>query len=95
MFVFIGFLVVVNTIVAGGRRPGACPSGREHVSSTCPILGTPISAESITFAVTQFLRYMAMATIGFPVAFCVAPNDFGVAFRAARRAREVRVRRST
>jgi len=40
-----------------------------------------MSAESISVAVTLFLRYLAMATIGFPVAFAIAPNDFGVAFR--------------
>ena len=77
---FIGFLVVVNTIIAGGAR-ARLPLADAHVIFHLPILGTPISAESISLAVTQFMRYMAMATIGFPVAFAVAPNDFGIAFR--------------
>jgi energy-coupling factor transport system permease protein len=46
-----------------------------------PLVGTPISAESAALAVTLLMRYLAMATIGFPVAFAIAPNDFGVAFR--------------
>jgi energy-coupling factor transport system permease protein len=40
-----------------------------------------MSAESLTLNATLFLRYITMATIGFPIAFAIAPNDFGVAFR--------------
>ena len=80
VFAFIGTLVVVNAILAGGST-AEVPLTEAHVLFTLPILGTPMSAESISLAVTLFLRYMAMATIGFPVAFCVAPNDFGIAFR--------------
>ena len=80
VFAFIGTLVVVNAIIAGGSTADV-PLPEAHVIFTLPILGTPMSAESISLAVTLFLRYMAMATIGFPVAFCVAPNDFGIAFR--------------
>ncbi|HEX2469420.1 MAG TPA: energy-coupling factor transporter transmembrane component T [Candidatus Limnocylindrales bacterium] len=80
VFVFIGTLVVVNAIFAGGAT-AEIPLEDAHVIFTMPILGTPMSAESISLAVTLFLRYLAMATIGFPVAFAVAPADFGVAFR--------------
>jgi energy-coupling factor transport system permease protein len=45
-----------------------------------PLLGTPISAESVSLAATQLMRYLAMATVGFPLAFAVAPSDFGVTF---------------
>ena len=80
VFVFIGFLVVVNTIFAGGEAQDISLE-EAHVLFALPLLGTPISAESITNGVTLFLRYLAMATIGFPVAFAIAPNDFGIAFR--------------
>jgi energy-coupling factor transport system permease protein len=80
VFLFIGFLVIVNTIVAGGDVQ-ALPVEQTHVFFHLPVLGTPISAESITLMVTLLMRYLAMATIGFPVAFAIAPNDFGVAFR--------------
>lgn len=79
VFVFIGFLVTVNLIIAGGDVEGI-PPGETHVLFYMPILGTPISAESLSLAVTQLMRYLAMATIGFPLAFAVAPADFGVAF---------------
>jgi energy-coupling factor transport system permease protein len=80
VFLFIGFLVFVNLIVSGGDVQGI-PVEKTHVFFLMPLVGTPISAESISLAVTQLMRYLAMATIGFPVAFAIAPNDFGIAFK--------------
>lgn len=79
-FTFIGLLVVVNAIIGAGTT-AEVSLDEAHVIFTLPILGTPMSAESISLAVTLFFRYLAMATIGFPVAFAIAPADFGVAFR--------------
>jgi energy-coupling factor transport system permease protein len=79
VFVFIGFLVIVNMIVTGGDVQGT-PVDRLHVLFPMPLLGTPISAESVSLATTQLMRYLAMATVGFPLAFAVAPADFGVTF---------------
>lgn len=79
VFVFIGLLVIVNMIVTGGDVQGT-PVERVHVLFLVPLLGTPISAESLSLAVTQLMRYLAMATIGFPLAFAMAPADFGVTF---------------
>ena len=81
MFVFIGFLVSVNLFVFSDGFVEGLPPGEGHLLFTVPLLGTPISAESISLAVTQFTRYLTMATIGFPVAFAIAPSDFGVAFK--------------
>jgi len=78
VFVFIGFLVTVNMLIASGGEEAT--SGPVDVLFYVPILGTPISAQSLSLAITQFMRYLAMATIGFPLAFAVAPSDFGVAF---------------
>jgi energy-coupling factor transport system permease protein len=80
VFLFIGLLVIVNTIVAGGDVQGT-PVEKTHVLFHLPLLGTPISAESLSLAATLLMRYLAMATIGFPVAFAIAPSDFGVAFK--------------
>jgi energy-coupling factor transport system permease protein len=80
VFVFIGFLVIVNTIVTGGDVQQT-PVEDLHVFFKMPLLGTPISAESLSLMVTLLMRYLAMATIGFPLAFAVAPADFGVAFK--------------
>jgi energy-coupling factor transport system permease protein len=79
VFVFIGLLVTVNMIIGGGDAPGV-PLEQAHILFRIPLLGAPISAESLSLAVTQLMRYLAMATIGFPLAFAVAPADFGVAF---------------
>lgn len=80
VLLFIGLLVTVNTIVFGGGDVRQVPAEELHVFFHMPLLGTPISAESLTLAVTLLMRYLAMATIGFPLAFAVAPADFGVAF---------------
>lgn len=80
VFLFIGMLVIVNMLVAGGNVQ-ALPEGELDVLFRFPLLDTPISAQSVSLAFTQFLRYLTMATIGFPVAFAIAPSDFGVAFR--------------
>ena len=80
VFLFIGLLVTVNTIVAGGDVQEMRLEDT-HVLFHLPLIGTPVSAESISLMVTLLMRYLAMATIGFPVAFAVAPADFGVAFR--------------
>ena len=79
IFVFIGFLVIVNMLIAAGNVQGV-PVQQTHVYFRLPLLGTPISAESVSLAATQLMRYLTMATIGFPVAFAIAPNDFGIAF---------------
>jgi energy-coupling factor transport system permease protein len=79
VFTFIGLLVFVNMLVAGGDVQ-ALPADEADVLFYMPILGTPISAQSISLALTQLTRYLTMATIGFPIAFAIAPSDFGVAF---------------
>ena len=81
VFVFIGFLVSVNLFVFSGGFVEGLPPGEGHLLFTVPLLGTPVTAESLSLAVTQFTRYLTMATIGFPVAFAIAPSDFGVAFK--------------
>jgi energy-coupling factor transport system permease protein len=69
-------VVLVNTVLTGDRLAGV----DVHVFFTIPIVGTEVSAESLAYAGTQWMRYVAMVAVGFPVAFCVAPSDFGVTF---------------
>ncbi len=80
VIVFVSFLVLVNTIITGGQVPGV-PTDELHVYFTMPLLGTPISAESVAYAITQLMRFLAMVTVGFPLAFAMAPADMGVTFR--------------
>jgi energy-coupling factor transport system permease protein len=73
---FVTIVVLVNSVLTGRRVENI----DVHPYFTIPLLGTIVSAESITYAVTQWLRYVSMVAVGFPMAFCVAPSDFGVSF---------------
>lgn len=78
--VFISLLVFVNGVIASGRVQRLPEGWVEHVYGYLPVLGSPISAENLVFAGTQFLRFMAMVAIGMPLAFAIHPDDFGVTF---------------
>jgi energy-coupling factor transport system permease protein len=72
----ITIVVGVNTVLTGSRLEGV----DVHPYFTIPVIGTVVSAESLAYAATQWLRYAAMVAVGFPIAFCIAPSDFGVTF---------------
>lgn len=76
---FITFIILVNTILTGGELRGYTDA-ELHVFIRLPLLGTPISAESLTYALAQYLRFIPMAAMGFPIAFAVAPADIGATF---------------
>jgi energy-coupling factor transport system permease protein len=76
---FVTFIVLVNTLLTGGELRGYTADDL-HVYFRIPLLGTPISAESVTYAIAQFVRFLSMAAVGFPIAFAIAPGDIGPAF---------------
>jgi energy-coupling factor transport system permease protein len=76
---FIGFVVLVNTLLTGGELRGYT-ADELHVFFRLPLFGTPISAESVSYAIAQLLRFGSMAAVGFPIAFAIAPGDIGPAF---------------
>jgi energy-coupling factor transport system permease protein len=76
---FVTFIVLVNTLLTGGELRGYTADDL-HVYFCIPLLGTPISAESVTYAIAQFVRFLSMAAVGFPIAFAIAPGDIGPAF---------------
>ena len=76
---FITFVVVVNTLLTGGELRGYTED-ELHIYFHVPLFGTPVSAESITYAAAQYLRFGSMAAVGFPIAFAIAPGDIGPAF---------------
>ena len=88
---FITFVVVVNTLLTGGELRGYTED-ELHVFFRVPLLGTPVSAESITYAAAQYLRFGSMAAVGFPIAFAIAPGDIGPAFARLGVPVQVRVR---
>jgi energy-coupling factor transport system permease protein len=79
VLVFITFIVVGNGLIASGRVQRV-PGDVTHLLGLLPVLGTPISVETLMFAATQYVRFLAMAAMGFPLAFAMAPADFGVTF---------------
>lgn len=76
---FVTLLVLVNGVIAGGQVP-RIPSDQLHVYLRLPVIGTPVSAESLLYALAQLIRFLAMAAVGFPLAFAMHPADFGVTF---------------
>jgi energy-coupling factor transport system permease protein len=76
---FVSFVVLANTLLTGGELRGLRGTDL-HVYFRLPLLGTPISAESLTYAIAQYMRFGAMAAMGFPIAFAVAPGDIGPTF---------------
>ena len=76
---FISFVVIVNTLLTGGELRGYTED-ELHIFFRLPLFGTPISAESLSYAAAQVLRFGSMAAVGFPIAFAIAPGDIGPAF---------------
>ena len=76
---FVSFIVIVNTLLTGGELRGYTTADL-HIYFRVPLLGTPISAESVTYAIAQYVRFLSMAAVGFPIAFAIAPGDIGPAF---------------
>lgn len=81
--VFVSILVLVNTILTGGEI-GDFDRSDLHPLFYLPLLGTPISAESLSYGATQLLRFLTFITIGFPVAYAIAPSDLGPALARLR-----------
>lgn len=75
---FVSILVLVNTILTGGAI-GDFDRSDLHPLFYLPLLGTPISAESLSYGATQLLRFLTFITIGFPIAYAIAPSDLGPA----------------
>jgi energy-coupling factor transport system permease protein len=81
--VFVSILVLVNTILTGGAI-GDYDRSDLHPLFYLPIIGTPISAESLSYGSTQLLRFLTFITIGFPIAYAIAPSDLGPALARLR-----------
>jgi len=77
---FVSLIVVFNLIVSSGRVQRLPEGTVEHVYGYIPIFHTPVSDASVTYAMTQWLRFMGMIAIGFPIAFSIDPSAFGATF---------------
>src|SRR5436190_8643895 len=77
---FVSLIVVFNLIVASGRVQRLPEGAVEHIYGYIPVFHTPVSDASVTYAMTQWLRFMGMIAIGFPIAFSIDPSAFGATF---------------
>jgi energy-coupling factor transport system permease protein len=76
----IGAVATINALITGGQA-GDFREAEVHVLATLPPFGTEITAEGISLIMTQVLRFVAIAAVGFPVAYAIAPGDLGPALR--------------
>ena len=83
VIVFVSLIVLWNTILTGGEV-GAYDRSQMHVLFSLPLLGTPIAAETLSYGATQFARFLTFATLGFTMAYAIAPADLGVSFARLR-----------
>lgn len=81
--VFVSFIVLWNTILTGGEI-GGFAQDELHILFYLPVLGTPISAEALSYGATQYARFFTFATLGFTMAYAIAPADLGVSFARLR-----------
>ena len=80
LLVVIGIFALFNALITGGQA-GSFAGGPTHVLLTIPPFGAELTAEGVSLACSQLLRYAAFAAVGFPVAYALAPGDLGVALR--------------
>jgi energy-coupling factor transport system permease protein len=78
LLVVIGAVAFINALITGGQS-GDFAGTETHVLFTIPPFGAEVTAEGISLVVTQVLRFVAIAAVGFPVAYAIAPGDLGPA----------------
>ena len=83
LLAIISFVSITNALITGGRT-SSFANAETHVLLVIPLIGAEVSAEGISLALSQILRYAAMAAVGIPVAYALAPGDLGVALRHLR-----------
>ena len=82
-WIYLGVAVAVfsslNAILTGGGA-GSFEGQETHVLFTLP-LGIEVTAEGVSLAAARFVRFLGIAAVSFPVAYAIAPGDFGLALR--------------
>lgn len=80
LLLVISFFAFFNMLISGGRT-GTFANVETHVLFSIPPFGAEVSAEGISLMLSQVLRFAGIAAVSFPVAYAIAPGDFGVALR--------------
>lgn len=93
IIVFVTVLTFVNYFVSGGAIVQGVDLTHQHILFSLPFLGfkrgfpfvgpAPLifSVESITFMITQAMRFFSIALFAIPVSYTTSPDHFGVAFK--------------
>lgn len=79
LLVVVTIFSTFNAILTGGQA-GSFAGRGTHVLLLLPF-GLELTAEGISLAASQIVRYLSFAAVGFPVAYAIAPGDFGVALK--------------
>jgi energy-coupling factor transport system permease protein len=77
--VVISIYSLLNGIITAGEA-GSFEGQPTHVLFVLP-LGIEVTAEGISLAISRVVRFLAVAAVGFPVAYAIAPGDLGLAVR--------------
>lgn len=80
LLIVITMVAFINALITGGQS-GDFVGANTHVLLTIPPFGAELTAEGLSLVVTQVLRFVAIAAVGFPVAYAIAPGDLGPALR--------------
>lgn len=80
LLIVITMVAFINALITGGQS-GDFVGVDTHVLLTIPPFGAELTAEGLSLVVTQVLRFVAIAAVGFPVAYAIAPGDLGPALR--------------
>jgi energy-coupling factor transport system permease protein len=80
LLLVISLFAFFNMLISGGRS-GTFANAETHVLLTIPPFGAEITAEGLSLMLSQVLRFAGIAAVSFPMAYAIAPGDFGVALR--------------
>ena len=93
IIVFVTILTFVNYFISGGAVVQGVDLSHQHILFSLPFFGfkrgfpfigpAPLnfSVESITFMITQAMRFFSIALFAVPVSYTTRPDHFGVAFK--------------
>src|SRR5579864_3034369 len=94
IIVFVAILTFVNYFISGGAVVQGVDLSHQHILFSLPFFGfkrgfpligpAPLifSVESVTFMITQAMRFFSIALFALPISYTTRPDHFGVAFKS-------------
>src|SRR6266487_2091557 len=92
IIIFVTIVTILNYFLSGGAIVQGLDLSNQNILFTIPFLGfqkefpfigpAPLifSVQSITFLITQAMRFFSIALFAVPISYTTAPDHFGVAF---------------